>query len=234
MSDNVSRNDGPRFSFSFFGATIAFEPRSWLDWIPIIVILIGVGFFTVLFLDNVEWRKELASRIYPPAPSATPSRSADDPSRPDAKQIPVDQSAEHKVPPVEAQKQPITTDKADPEATIREAEGENKSSSRDTSIVRPTTQQPKLYRVRTTTPRNDQPFAFLPLRRKPGAKEPTIKDIPAGAGGLIGTGKTRDIYESWIDELLDRPRVRWIQVRYENDVGWVSGPYLEEISAEPK
>lgn len=55
-------------------------------------------------------------------------------------------------------------------------------------------------------------------------------DILAGTEELVGTGRTEDVYEGTFDKILGVPPVQWIEVYYQNRTGWVSGPYIEEMS----
>lgn len=122
--------------------------------------------------------------------------------------------------------------KTDAEAIVMERpEGTTSSASEIELPRRRPIPSRKVYRVRLTTPKYNRSFRYLPLRPKPGVnQEKPIMDILAGTEELVGTGRTEDVYEGTFDKILGVPPVQWIEVYYQNRTGWVSGPYIEEMS----
>ena len=242
MSDDTNKSNASKLSFSFLGITFIFEPRSLYDWIPVVIITIIVSFFAFLFLGSDQIRKEIAAWINPGelAPPVAPQKPAKEPIRTDAARetapepVPPDNSKDPA--PLRDEPQKVTAlRKADPERVASEVAQEEKSSGNVELEAKQPVQQPRLYRVRKTTPINNKPFKFLPLRTEPGADEATIRNIASGTEGLIGTGRVREMHEGQINRWLGvGPTVRWIEVQFENDIGWVSSPYVEEITTAQK
>jgi hypothetical protein len=222
-TDEEAKNSS-KITINLFGIGLVIAPQSKFEWAVVLSILVSIGFLLFLFLDNAQLRRTIAAWIDPGAvsnsqfqlpTSAQPPQAGSQPGATDGR------TAERSPP-----KPPIATPgpgKTDPEGTIEETPGQTTTSG-------PGLAAPKVYRVRSTTPNLRQPYNYLPLRSMPGTDGKTERArIPPGTKGLIGTGERTEIYEGVFDKILGTPPVPWIEVRYKDKTGWVSGPYIEEV-----